>query len=361
MRVALGTVMTDYEIRIASEDDREDVIQLMSRIYPGDVAARYDWLYESNPCGRARTWLAIERATGEAVGCTSIFPRRVKVNGRDRMGSIGGDCFIEPRARRQGLATRLHKASFSEMPLYGIEFMYGPPTPNNLGALIKAGSRFVTNYKRWVRPLTSKGAYRAAFSRTPSKLESHIADIPLMVLDRLTRTNAKGFTLEEVHEFSSEFDQFFERAAASHAVVCSRDRSYMAWRYFSVPVRKQTPLAIRRGGEIVGFVALEQAGEYAAVADLFTSNDARLIDVILQLIVEQMAAAGSSSLEISLPQGCGVARRLRRHGFIGRDERGFQVALTGDQSQSEILLGADSWHFTEADQDLDTVFVSVAS
>ena len=140
--------MTDYEIRIASEDHREDVKRLMSSIYQGDVAARYNWLYKSNPYGRAHTWLAIDRTTSKVVGCTSVFPRKVKVNGRYRMGSIGGDCFIEPRARRQGLATRLHKASINDMPVQRIEFMYGPPTPNNLGALIKAGSQFVTNYKR---------------------------------------------------------------------------------------------------------------------------------------------------------------------------------------------------------------------
>src|SRR5215216_4470836 len=164
----------DFDIRLADANDGEEVIRLMGKIYSGDMTARYDWMYRSNPHGQALTWLAIERATGEAVGCTSIFPRKVYVEGRERTGGIGGDCFIEPRVRRRGLATRLHAASFHEMRAGGVDFMYGPPTPNNLGALVKAGSKVVTNYRRWVRPLTGLAAYRAAFARVPTRFEASL-------------------------------------------------------------------------------------------------------------------------------------------------------------------------------------------
>jgi hypothetical protein len=58
-----------------------------------------------------------------------------------------------------------------------------------------------------------------------------------------------------------------------------------------------------------------------------------------------------------MTQGCAITKRLRRAGFIGRDERGFQVAVSDQDSQASVLLSDDAWHFTEADQDLDTVFV----
>jgi GNAT superfamily N-acetyltransferase len=348
--------MDKFEIRIASHDDRRAIVGLMSNIYPGDMAARYEWLYEANPHGEALTWLAIERESGEPVGCTSIFPRRVIVCGRERTGGIGGDCFIEPRVRRQGLATALHSTSFSQMRERGVDFMYGPPTPNNLAALVKAGSHLVTNYKRWVRPLTSRGAYRAAFSRVPTRGEAQLANIPIMVLDRLTRTDARGFTVEEVYGFGDEFDLMFARAAAGHTVACSRDSKYLAWRYRAGHARRQIPLAIRRDGELVGFLALEKSGEAAAVADLFSAPDPKLMDAILQLAIEYSTAAGCSILEASLAQDSALARRLRRHGFIGREERGFQVAVQTSDPQADALVTAESWHFTEADQDMDRVF-----
>ncbi|MEK6287225.1 MAG: GNAT family N-acetyltransferase [Acidobacteriota bacterium] len=356
--------MQEFEISPASHNDREQVIQLMGKIYPGDMAARYDWLYTDNPHGRALSWLAIERASGEAVGCTSIFPRKVMVLGRERVGGIGGDCFIEPRVRRQGLATALHAVSFAQMRERGVDFMYGPPTRNNLGALVKAGSHLVTNYKRWVRPLTSRGAYRAAFSRMPTKGQANLANIPIRVLDRLTRSNARGYTLEEINDFGdfgAEFDVMFQRASTAHPVACRRDCSYLAWRYLAAPARSQTPLAVRQNGRLEGFVAIERAGEFAAIADLFSAPDAKLMDAILQLAIENAAAAGCSSIEISLTQDSALARRVRRHGFIGREERGFQVAVADEDPQRDVLLKAQSWHFTEADQDMDRVFVSPPS
>jgi len=349
--------MDKFEIRSAIHGDRGHIIKLMENAYLGDMAARYEWLYKSNPHGKALTWLVIERESGDAVGCTSIFPRRVIVRGRARIGGIGGDCFIEPRVRRQGLATALHSVSFAEMRAGGVDFMYGPPTPNNLGALVKAGSHLVTSYKRWVRPLTSRGAYRAAFSRVPTRGQAQLAHIPIMVLDRLTRSDARGFELEEACSFGDEFDAMFELAAASHTVACSRDSAYLRWRYLAAPDRRQTPLAVRRHGELVGFLALEQAEEFAAIADLFSAPDPKLIDAILQLAIDHATAMGCSSMETSVTQDSALGRRLLRHGFIGREERGFQVAVREADPQIAELCSPESWHFTEADQDMDRVFV----
>lgn len=354
----ITTTMEKFEIRTATHADRECVIRLMGKIYPGDMKARYAWLYEGNPHGAALTWIATERETGEVVGCTSIFPRRVMVNGRERIGGIGGDCFIEPRVRRQGLATALHAASFAEMPDRGVDFMYGPPTPNNLGALVRAGSHLVTNYKRWMRPLTSRGAYRAAFSRMPTKGQAQVASIPMIVFDRLTRSAVRGFTLEEVHEFRPEFDVMFERAATEYVVACVRDSDYLAWRYLEAPAHRQAPLAVRYGGELVGFVAIERAGELAAIVDLFSTPSSKLMDAILQLAIEHATAVGCSVLDMSSTEDSAFARRLRRHGFIGREGRGFQVAVRNDDPQIGALISAESWHFTDADQDMDRMFAT---
>jgi hypothetical protein len=283
------------------------------------------------------------------------------IQGSERIGGIGGDCFIEPRVRRQGLATALHAVSFAQMRERGVDFMYGPPTPNNLGALVKAGSHLVTNYRRWVRPLTSRGAYRAAFSRVPTKGQAQLASIPIMVLDRLTKSDSKGFTLEEACVFGTEFDEMFERSVAEHAVVCSRDSQYLGWRYLDAPAHRQTPLGVRRNGELVGFVALERAGEFAAIADLYSAPDPKLIDAILQLVIEYAHAAGCSILETSGTQDSAFSRRLRRHGFIGREERGFQVAVQATDPHVAVLIDPRSWHFTEADQDMDRVFINPGS
>jgi hypothetical protein len=348
--------MDRFEIRRAGKGDRELVIALVSNMIAGDMAARYKWLYASNPHGCALTWLAIERETGVAVACTSLFPRRVLVDGRERVGSMGGDCWVEPRVRRQGLATALHRRSLMEMPECGVDFMYGPPVPNNLAALIKAGSRVVTSFKRWSRPLTGWAAYRAVFGGKQSKLGARLVTPSISLLDRVTRADLCGLALEEISEFGPEFDLMFERAATTHRVVCQRDRQYLTWRYLNAPSRRQLPLAVRRGRELVGLIALEVRGEQAFLVDLFTANDVNLLDATLQLALDYAVAIGCSNLEISLMRECVVASRLRRLGFIGRDEQKFQVLVSETDPQAQVLLSQRAWHFTMADKDMDTVF-----
>lgn len=351
-----GTIVKDFEIRQANDTDRERIIALVSKMWAEDITARFEWLYRSNPHGRALTWLAIEPETNETVGCTSIFPRKVMVKGRERVGSIGGDCYIEPRVRRQGLATKLHRASLAGMHECGIDFMYGPPNPNNLAALVKAGSHLVTSFKRWVRPLAGRAVYRAAFARTPSKLEARIADLPIRVLDRLTRADASGVALEHITDFGSDFDCLFDRAAAAREIIGVRDSRYLAWRYMAGPARRQMPFAVLKDGRLSGFVALELIGEQAAIVDLFTVVDSKLIDATVQLIFEQVADAGCAGVEISCTPEAVVTHRLRRLGFIARSERGFQVAAPSEDPQIETLLNASAWHFMAADQDMDTFF-----
>lgn len=351
--------MAEFEIKQAGSEDRARVIALVSKMWGEDISARYDWLYESNPHGRALTWIAIETQTGETVGCTSIFPRNVIVGRTSRLGSIGGDCYIEPRVRRRGLATQLHRASLGGMREHGIDFMYGPPNPNNLIALQKAGSNVIATFKRWVRPLTGSSVYRAAFGSTPSKLEARLANLPIIVFDRLVRANVGGVTLEAVEQFGPEFDAMFEQASAEYPLACVRDSRYLQWRYFEAPARRQFPFAVRRDGELAGLVALERDSDHAAIVDLFTVPDPRLTDATLQLLIDQVTAANCAGIEISCTPDPTITPRLRRLGFMARSERSFQVAVADDDPQKDQLLQTNNWHFLAADQDMDTFFSSL--
>ncbi len=58
---AASAAASNFLIRTATGSDLERVKALIAKMSPGDVEARYKWLYESNPHGRALTWVAIEQ------------------------------------------------------------------------------------------------------------------------------------------------------------------------------------------------------------------------------------------------------------------------------------------------------------
>lgn len=348
---------SDLDIRRAEPADEDIVRSLIARTYAGDAAVRYAWLYEGNPHGRALTWLARDRASGAVMGGTSLFPRKVLVAGRERVGAIGGDCFVDPVYRRRGVATALHRRCFAEMADCGVAFMYGPPLEANLHALVKAGSRPVTTYRRWARPLTGSSAYRSVFSRVASPVSARVAGVPIAALDWWHRDDPLGLTFEPITKFGVEFDTLFERAASTHTIVCVRDRAYLSWRHLSSPASRQTMLAVRSRGELVGMVGLERLNGNAGIVDLFTAAEPPVIDATLGALARFARAAGCATLEGHFTQGCASARRLWRFGFVPRPGRWFQVSAGASDPQRHILLDPTAWHFTEADQDLDSAFI----
>src|SRR5678810_105056 len=95
------------DIRAATAADRPEILALLREMIPGiDAEARWRWLYETNPGGRALTWIA---STGQHVtGCTSFFPFRLWLDGEVVHAALGGDGYVRPAFRRQGVGGALH-------------------------------------------------------------------------------------------------------------------------------------------------------------------------------------------------------------------------------------------------------------
>src|SRR5688572_21859404 len=63
---------------------------------------RYSWLYERNPAGQPTTVIAINDTGGEAVGCGSVYPRRMQVAGREVLAAVPADFAVDRRHRIGG-------------------------------------------------------------------------------------------------------------------------------------------------------------------------------------------------------------------------------------------------------------------
>jgi len=347
--------MEEFRIRPADGlRDRDQALGLVTQMWQCDISSRWDWLYERNPHGPAITWIAVDDAD-TAVAVTSIFPRKIVVAGRDRMGSMGGDCYVAPRARRRGLATKLHRATRAEMKQHGVDFMFGPPRPNNLEALLKAGSYLVTTFRRFTRPLSGKAAYRALFKSTPPRVLGPMPDLSLRVFDRITGPSLRGWTLEPVTAFGEEFDRLFERARGEYPIIGVRDRVFLTWRYLEGQTRAQKPYALRCRGELLGLVAFERDGDRMVLCEAYGAGGPETTDAAIELALREATAQGASNMDIEVTVGSPLAARLKRRGFVARDEHGFQLCIAPGDDQELRLRTPAGWHFVDGDKDMDTV------
>jgi GNAT superfamily N-acetyltransferase len=316
-----------FRIVPAGSNHRADVLGLLTEHLPeSDVSARWSWMYEKNPHGRAITVIAYDVRSNEALGVASVFPRRLMTAGRSFLGAIGGDAYVKPAARRRGVATAMHKALHERMKDEGVDVMFGPPVANNLRALERAGSRVITNVCRYVRPGWVHAALRP-FTR--------------LRLGRAVR-------LEPLAEYERQAEAIFERTIDPAHVIAVRDRAFLRWRFLENPSQVQQAFVVKHEQRALGVCVLEQKDKRLAIVDLLApaAEYAR----VLQAAVE---ATDATSFVLQLNEAGPFANELRLAGLWLRERKPFQVLATTNSEPN--LFDASRWYYTWGDGDLDRV------
>jgi hypothetical protein len=327
-----------FEVRAATEADRSEVIALLREMIPGvDAEARMRWLYETNPAGKALTWLALEQ--GEVAGCTSFFPFKLWLDGQDRLAALGGDGYVRPKFRRRGLGGLLHETSRRAMIEHGIGCMYGAPGAMNVTPLKHGGSREVGMVTRWVRPLRGKAI-----------------GLGMPVLDQLVRGVLRPRLtphLEPMRRNDTRVDEIWRLARDGLRLAAVRDAAFYTWRFLDAPARREPAFVIVHRGDPIGACSLEMMNR---------GKNVRIVDLVavpgywhacLAAIARHASLTDASTLDIKLMTLDGRNRQMWRAGFTERDSKPFLCMIPPDGDRR--FLDPDRWFYCGADSDLDSL------
>lgn len=363
------TTALTYQVRRAEEEDLPRLIEFHGRhvtTYP--AAERYDWLYRNNPQGAAYTWLAVD-PSDRICGWTAIFARDLSVNGQRVKAGVGCDAYVFPEFRRQGIAEALHAAALKAMRerQVPIALMFGPPVPQNLRALVRAGSVVIGGIQYVTAPLSARGltSLMGAYTRFPiahlsDTPAAYVVDVVLRAMRECLGPNDREFSVRPIERPTSAFDALFDEFAARVRVLGRSDAAVLEWRYVKNPVCKQPLVAIEHKDRLVGWAALEFAPKGCLLVDHLVPLDLKQGRRALAALVKWVAAQGADRLSLRLnPQG-----PYRTHfltlGFVpGRSRERVQV-LTGDpDAPAPSHLG--DWHITSGDLNPESTPWSVAN
>lgn len=324
-----------FEVREATADDRPEVSALIGEMIPGvDVAARWRWLYETNPGGRALTWLAIA-PTGEVAGCTSFFPFRLWLDGEMVRSALGGDGYVRPAWRRRGLGGLLHDASRRDMEKHAIGCMYGAPGAMNLTPLKHGGSREVGHVTRFVRPVRMG---------------------PSVVGDLLARIGRPRRTaqLQPMQRQDARLDEVWAAARVDLRLAAVRDAAFYTWRFREAPAQREPAYVIALGARPIGACALEamHGGAELHIVDLVAVPGAW--HACLRAITAHAAAhTRARTVSIKLFALDGRSRQMFRSGFLERESKPFLVMIPKDGDRR--FVDPQRWFYCGADSDLDSL------
>ena len=328
-----------FEVREATAEDRDEIELLIGEMIPGvDVAARWRWLYDTSPGGKAITWLAIA-GTGEVAGCTSFFPYRLWLDGQPARAALGGDGYVRPAFRRKGLGGLMHDASRRAMPAHQIGCMYGSPGQMNLTPLKHGGSREVGQVIRFARPLRA------------SAINLNLPGLGSLVGALLSPRGPAR--LEPMVPHDDRIDHVWAAARAQYRLAVIRDAAFYTWRFVEAPAQKQQPFVIVERGEPIGACALEPMfdGRARRIEDLVTLPG-RWHDCLGAIARHCIATTDARTLDIKLLALAGRKRRMWRSGFLEREQKPFLCMIPRDGDRR--FIDPDRWFYTGADSDLDT-------
>jgi GNAT superfamily N-acetyltransferase len=325
------------DVRAATGLDRPEILALLREMIPTvDAEARWRWLYEANPGGPALTWIATER--GQLAGCTSFFPFRLWLEGEAMHAALGGDGYVRPAFRRNGLGFALHHASRNSMEAQRISCMYGAPGAMNVTPLKRGGSREIGHVARWVRPIRA-----SAFG------------LHAPLLRRLAMACPIGAAaLEPMQRGDRRVDAVWAEARRGLRLAAVRDAAFYTWRFLDAPAGTQSAYVIVDRKGPIGACAVEptHGGTTLRIVDLITVPGAWHAG--LRAIVRHAAReTRTDRVDIKLFALDGRRRRMWRSGFTERESKPFlcMIPRRGDRR----FLDPDRWYYNGADSDLDTL------
>jgi hypothetical protein len=321
---------SEFHVRPAAPSDRAEIESLIGEMIPGcDVSARWDWLYDANPAGRALTWLAMSRG-GEVAGCTSFFPFRLWLHGTAVRGALGGDGYVRPAFRRRGVGGLLHDASRRAMTAHKLGCMYGAPGAMNVTPLKHGGSKELGDVVRWARPIRlARAAQLTAAILRP-------------------RGTAR---LEPMEPHDIRVDLVWAQARTELKLAAVRDSAFYTWRFIEAPGGHEPAFLIVDRGRTIGACALEAMhdGRTLRIVDVMAAPGA-WHDCLGAIARHAADFTEAWILDIKLMGRDGRRRRMWRSGFTERQSKPFlcMIPAGGDRR----FLDPDAWFYCGADSDI---------
>jgi hypothetical protein len=281
------------------------------------------------------------------------IPCRCKVAGTERWVMVAVDAMTAPAFRRQGLLTRESIDLFARWKQAGVAFVLGLPNENYGSRKPVIGWKPLGSLASLVLPLR------------PERLIARRLGMPwienLDLFGRWWRAfnlrqspEHPGIEVSEVSQADDRFDVLWHSASTAVSRSLTRDRSWVAWRYFGVPQKPYHVLLATRGGDPAGFVSCGlRDARTVTIAEVFTApGDSATFAALVSMAIAQAVEAGADSIRTLVAAETWPFHALLRAGFF-QSPHAFAVEhVPLDPSITPSDIGrTGEWYLTGGDFD----------
>lgn len=308
-------------------------------------ASRFDWLYFRNPDGPAISWKVVDEASGEIVGSTAVFPRRVRLaGGREIVRAWNcGDFNILPKYRTLGVAIKLRRAARDAVDAGVAPFLYAHPNDRMLQVHLKVGHLTLGHMVRMAKPLRvrGKGALVGGLSK---------AVLRFYGVDAWTPRTREVAPVPDAP--GPEFDELDARLARGSHTALVRDSRYLGWRFGQHPIEPAEILASRARGRLTGYAAFARREDALLVKDWRAESAADLV-ALFGAVAREARRRDLGATNVVLLDGHPDVPLLRRLGYLPRPGASTAIVYAPEGATARTAVAEPRrWFMTVGDRDI---------
>ena len=327
---------------------------------------RMQWLYGDNPAGLVRTWLLCT-STGIVVGCGSVLPRVVCVNGVNVRCGLLIDFAVDAAHRTAGPALQIQRTILAADSTHQLDFMLAWPNRNSSAVVTRAGYTVVGQSSLWVKPLSWHAELVKRLGRrgdTQSPLAFAIRLIagfiePCSLAADLLRTVPFTFRwqTEVADRADDRFSSLLGRTRQAY-ITARKDVAWLNWRYasFSTVGHRFFLLFDRRDRQrLVAYAIYSINDGRVTISDLCCEDMRQHLTPLLLRLALRLRREGIQAISLIYVGTALFARRLRTLQFFrSQHTRTLMVSLNTSASPAlkRDVLDAEQWLIFDGDLDI---------
>ena len=346
--------------------DREALLglwrdNLSDRSLASQLEARFAWLYETNKVHALRTYLVVHEESDAVVGCSSLVPHSVSVDGHMMAAAIGVDLAITREHRVAGPAVVLQRAVVNAVAngeLGAAAFCFSYPNDGALPIVKRVGYKGIALTSHAVKPVRT--GYKLEAKIPAQWLRAPVAfagDLALRALDigRLLRS-PRLHRASVVSRADGRFDALYESVRQHIPVLGDRRAAFLNWRYADCPTREHTFFAItdRSEGALLAYAVYTQTDRTAILVDALALDDGAHTALFVQLAAH-LRALSFNSIYASFLASPSFTKTLEAGGFLLRGADRTLAVYTpkaASPATRKHLETPESWRIFDGELDL---------
>ncbi|MCK5267144.1 MAG: GNAT family N-acetyltransferase [Spirochaetes bacterium] len=335
------------------EKDRDNIVAIKRRNLKNSSDSTFIWKYKDNACGNVYNLLAKDD-NGNAVGMTSLFPRRFYLNGQAVSAAVAGDFAVDKKHRAFGPALNLQKTSLSNMKNCGFSFIYALPNKFSAPVMLRAGYIEIGKMQRFVRLLKAKNSLKKYIKNfLLLNLTSMIIDSLLKLFSKENRYRKYShLKVEHLGFFDERIDCLWGEVFRNFKIVGERTSVFLNWRYQQSSTDSYKIFTVEKNDKkIIGYVVYYIANDVFYIVDMLSADIEKSTDILIGKFIIYAQKKAAHAISIVYFGNVQVERKLKEFGFFSRhDER--KVLFNGKEWLNNVNLKSENnWYLLGGDED----------